>query len=108
MHNKALKTAILQWAKEFPDLQLVYGDIWNANQWVYDNPKSNGIINVNTPCCGLGRVTCGEHPNTPICKNPYEFVFWDFGHLTDHSYRMMSAFLIPRISQGLHYANTLD
>ncbi|CAN1121805.1 GDSL esterase/lipase At5g03980 [Linum perenne] len=109
MHNKALKTAILQWAKEFPDLHLVYGDIWNANQWVFDNAKSNGIINVNTPCCGFARVTCGEFPNTPMCKNPYEYVFWDWtGHLTDHSYRMMSAFLIPQISQKLHCANILD
>ncbi|CAN1798984.1 GDSL esterase/lipase At1g28570 [Linum perenne] len=109
MHNKALKTAILKWAKEFPDLHLVYGDIWSANQWVFDNAKSNGIVNVNTPCCGFARVTCGEFPNTPMCKKPYEYVFWDWtGHLTDHSYRMMSAFLIPQISQGLHCANTLD
>ncbi|CAN1143244.1 Acetylajmalan esterase [Linum perenne] len=84
---------------QYSDIRVVYGDVWAANQWVFDYANSVGIKNVNTACCGFGLGECGDVA-VPYCKNPYEYMFWDGGHLTHHSYELMAAFMISHINEG--------
>ncbi|CAN1305259.1 GDSL esterase/lipase At1g28660 [Linum perenne] len=42
LHNKAVKKAISRWSQQYPDLRLVYGDVWAAEQWVFDFANAAG------------------------------------------------------------------
>ncbi|CAL1370427.1 unnamed protein product [Linum trigynum] len=94
-HNKAVQQAVLEMKKEYPDARIIYGDIWSAHQWLFDHAKAEGFTNVNKACC----PDCG--PNAAHCPDPNQYIYWDGGHMTDHSYKLIADVMIPQISKDL-------
>uniref|UniRef100_A0A2N9H015 SGNH hydrolase-type esterase domain-containing protein n=1 Tax=Fagus sylvatica TaxID=28930 RepID=A0A2N9H015_FAGSY len=101
-HNYQLKQAIKDLRKENPNAIIVYGDYYNAFQWVHHHAPLLGFDAASTQksCCGNGgdyefslEKMCGA-PGVPVCPNPDERISWDGVHLTQKAYRYMANWLI--------------
>ncbi|CAL1360589.1 unnamed protein product [Linum trigynum] len=100
LHNRLLKRELERLRIKFPDVEIVYGDMWMATHWLFDHFGSAGIHHPNERCCGNSSIGCGM-PGAPYCGNPSDYIDWDGTHFTDHAYRLMSDFLIPQLASGL-------
>ncbi|CAN1150896.1 Acetylajmalan esterase [Linum perenne] len=101
LHNQLLQQEIGLLGRMFPNVNIVYGDMWAANQWIFDNYPSLGFIYPQKQCCGDGDLICGMD-GSPYCKNPSEHVFWDVpGHFTHAAYKYLYDRMIPQLSSGL-------
>ncbi|PSS29084.1 Acetylajmalan esterase [Actinidia chinensis var. chinensis] len=104
-HNNRLQEAIEELKKEFPDTVIVYGDYYNAYQWLFRNAPYLGFdeIVIRKACCGIGgdynfnfRRICGT-PEVPVCSDPNQYISFDGIHSTQHAYMLMSGWLIQDI-----------
>ncbi|KAM3752584.1 hypothetical protein ACB098_03G029900 [Castanea mollissima] len=109
-HNDLLKQAIEDLRKENPNAVIVYGDYYNAFQWVYQNAANLGFdaCSVQKSCCGAGGAydftfgkTCGI-PGVPVCSNPDERISWDGIHTTHKANQYMANWIINDILPELH------
>ncbi|XP_055803557.1 GDSL esterase/lipase At5g45960-like [Solanum dulcamara] len=79
--------------------QLVYADIYNPLYDMVQNPNKHGFNNVYYGCCGSGlfelAILC--NPNSIVCSNASEFVFWDAVHPTQATYNNLFKFLRPTV-----------
>ncbi|KAF6172326.1 hypothetical protein GIB67_024948 [Kingdonia uniflora] len=57
-------------------------------------PYFTGFTNTTSACCGNGTlgglVQCGTEGSYEACKNPNEFLFWDYFHPSERSYKLLS------------------
>ncbi|EFH49386.1 GDSL-motif lipase/hydrolase family protein, partial [Arabidopsis lyrata subsp. lyrata] len=97
-HNNQLQGAIASLRKEFPGVAIVYGDYYNAFQYVLRSERFDKSVALKS-CCGIGgaynydgKRPCGA-AGVPVCQNPNKFISWDGVHLTQKAYRFMSNFL---------------
>lgn len=55
--------------------------------------ESAGFANTTAACCGYGMlggmVQCGVGEFT-VCKDPGEFLFWDFFHPSERTYQLVT------------------
>ncbi|KAK4595711.1 hypothetical protein RGQ29_013983 [Quercus rubra] len=109
-HNDQLKLAIEDLRIENPNVVIVYGDYYNAFQWVYRNAQHLGfdVDSVLKSCCGAGGAydfflgkMCGI-PGVPVCANPDERVSWDGIHLTHKANQYLANWIINDIFPKLH------
>ncbi|XP_049397411.1 GDSL esterase/lipase At1g28590-like [Solanum stenotomum] len=94
--------AIANLQREFPNVNIVYGDFYGAILSLIRNPSSFGF-NQNTllsACCGTGgrhnfnfRTVCGA-AGINACANPAQYVHWDGIHLTDEAHRRITEVLV--------------
>ncbi|XP_033137438.1 LOW QUALITY PROTEIN: GDSL esterase/lipase At5g03980 [Brassica rapa] len=109
-HNNQLQEAISSLQKEFPGVVIVYGDYYNAFQYVLSGSVGFDKSVALKSCCGIGggynydgKRQCGA-VGVPVCQNPDKFISWDGVHLTQKAYRFMSKFLnykiLPQIKCG--------
>ncbi|CAN7069774.1 unnamed protein product [Brassica rapa subsp. trilocularis] len=109
-HNNQLQEAISSLQKEFPGVVIVYGDYYNAFQYVLRGSVGFDKSVALKSCCGIGggynydgKRQCGA-VGVPVCQNPDKFISWDGVHLTQKAYRFMSKFLnykiLPQIKCG--------
>ncbi|XP_013608548.1 PREDICTED: LOW QUALITY PROTEIN: GDSL esterase/lipase At5g03980 [Brassica oleracea var. oleracea] len=109
-HNNQLQEAISSLQKEFPGVVIVYGDYYNAFQYVLRGSVGFDKSVALKSCCGVGggynydgMRQCGA-VGVPVCQNPDKFISWDGVHLTQKAYRFMSKFLnykiLPQLKCG--------
>ncbi|KAL5726647.1 GDSL lipolytic enzyme [Ranunculus cassubicifolius] len=71
----------------------VYGGMYDVVQLFRANPHRYGFADISNACCGNGTlgglVQCGTE-GFELCENPNEFLFWDFFHPSEHSYKLIS------------------
>ncbi|KAM3378156.1 acetylajmalan esterase-like [Capsicum galapagoense] len=102
-YNHHLQKAIQELEKAYyPNITLIYGDYYNAYQWLLQNATSLGFDknSLQKACCGIGgeynydksRI-CGA-PGVPICGNPATYISWDGVHLTQAAYKWLTIWLI--------------
>ncbi|XP_009776385.1 GDSL esterase/lipase At5g45960-like isoform X3 [Nicotiana sylvestris] len=79
--------------------QLVYGDIYNSLNDMIQNPNHYGFDDVSSGCCGSGlfeaAIFC--NPNSIVCNNASEYIFWDAVHPTQATYYNLFRSLRPII-----------
>ncbi|XP_052172275.1 acetylajmalan esterase-like [Diospyros lotus] len=101
-HNNHLKKAIKELKQEFPNAVIVYGDYYNAFEWLFVEAPYIGFddTSLQKACCGIGGKynfnlfkNCGVH-EVSVCLNPNEFISWDGVHLTQHAYLIMTRRLV--------------
>ncbi|XP_059651042.1 GDSL esterase/lipase At5g03980-like [Cornus florida] len=103
-HNDHLQKAIEDLKQEYPNAIIVYGDHYNAFQWLLHNAPKLGFDNtLQKGCCGIGgdynfslTRMCGA-PEVPVCPEPNRLVSWDGVHLTEEGYKVMAGKLIDDI-----------
>ncbi|XP_060219144.1 acetylajmalan esterase-like [Lycium barbarum] len=101
-YNDHLQKAIQDLKKDSPKIILIYGDYYNAYQWLLKDATNLGFgkNSLQKACCGIGgdynydksRI-CGA-PGVPICGKPGTFISWDGVHLTQAAYKWLTKWLI--------------
>ncbi|KAM7481944.1 hypothetical protein LguiB_006527 [Lonicera macranthoides] len=103
--NELLQLAIKELKQENPNVTIVYGDYYNAFQWLYRNAQSFGfdVESLQKCCCGTGgdynydyAKVCGA-PEVPVCEDPSRLLSWDGIHFTQAAYKMMASWIINDI-----------
>ncbi|KAK4492945.1 hypothetical protein RD792_000272 [Penstemon davidsonii] len=105
-HNEQLQQALVNLKQEKPNAIIIYGDYYNAYQFLHEYASSR-LIDTQKACCGIGgkynfNMTrmCGA-PNVPVCSNPNGFMSWDGVHLTQEGYKIMAGWLVHNIFREL-------
>ncbi|KAI3456788.1 hypothetical protein Pfo_013451 [Paulownia fortunei] len=106
-HNEQLQEAIHNLKQEKPNAIVVYGDYYNAYQFLLQFARYHGF-DTERACCGTGgkynfNMTrmCGA-PDVPVCVDPDRYMSWDGVHLTQEGYKIMAAWLLHNIFANLH------
>ncbi|KAF3454538.1 hypothetical protein FNV43_RR04986 [Rhamnella rubrinervis] len=103
-HNDHLRKAIEELREEHSDVTIIYGDYYNAFQWVLSHTSKLGFDaeSLQKSCCGIGgdynfdlAKPCGTS-GVPACSNPDKRISWDGVHLTQKANQYMSYWLIQK------------
>ncbi|PIA33495.1 hypothetical protein AQUCO_04100138v1 [Aquilegia coerulea] len=92
-YNIGLESLVKDMPINYPGTIGVYGAIYNTVQIIRAKPNRYGFTNTSSACCGDGTLggsaQCGLQ-NYTMCGNPNEFLFWDYFHPSEHSYKLIS------------------
>ncbi|KAL5761120.1 hypothetical protein ACOSQ2_019958 [Xanthoceras sorbifolium] len=92
-YNKGLENLVMDIPVKYPGAVAVYGASYDLVQKFRANPTRYGFSDVSSACCGDGilggLVQCGRE-GYKMCKNPNEFLFWDFFHPSEHTCKLVS------------------
>ncbi|CAA0833342.1 GDSL esterase/lipase [Striga hermonthica] len=101
--NNYLLNAMVTLENEFPDVQILYGDMYTGLRTLIVNSTVIGPDGVNRAlksCCGIGgkynfdrKRFCGDK-GVPVCSNPKDYVFWDGMHYTQEGQMRVEKSLI--------------
>ncbi|WOG93792.1 hypothetical protein DCAR_0313079 [Daucus carota subsp. sativus] len=113
-HNQYLQQAIITLQEENPGTTIVYGDYYNAFNWLLYNAPYLGIDAKSAlePCCGNGGIDSESSPtsggcgslNAQVCLYPDRYISWDGIHLTRKAYSVLSKWLLADITPKLKCA----
>ncbi|KAJ4973667.1 hypothetical protein NE237_006841 [Protea cynaroides] len=82
--NSRVQQQILDLNKRLPAAQLSFADSYPAVLDLIMNPTSYGFKISNTSCCNVDTSVGGLClPNSKMCSNRKDYVFWDAFHPTD-------------------------
>ncbi|XP_051128511.1 GDSL esterase/lipase At5g03980-like [Andrographis paniculata] len=105
-HNEELRKGIAELRQEYIYDQIVYGDYYNAFEYVLEVAGQRGL-DTQRACCGQGGMynfemgrMCGA-VGVPVCPNPEKYVSWDGVHLTQEAYKIMAQWLLSDIFANL-------
>ncbi|XP_075499500.1 GDSL esterase/lipase At5g03980-like [Primulina tabacum] len=106
-HNQQLQQAIHKLQREIPNAMIIYGDYYNAYQFLLNFARFYGFDSERA-CCGIGGKynfdltrMCGAD-GVEVCSDPHRYISWDGVHLTQEGYKIMSAWLINEIFHKFH------
>ncbi|KAK9115422.1 hypothetical protein Syun_022219 [Stephania yunnanensis] len=92
-YNAGLENLAKSVPSKYPGTVATYGDVYKVVQLFRAMPKHYGFSNTTGACCGDGTlggfVQCGTGEYT-MCNNPNEYLFWDYFHPSEHSYKLIS------------------
>ncbi|PSR91102.1 GDSL esterase/lipase [Actinidia chinensis var. chinensis] len=95
-YNQGLDGLVKSMASKYPGAVGVYGSVYSIVQLFRAVPNRYGFLNVSSACCGYGTlgglVQCGKEGYT-MCPNPNQFLFWDYFHPSEHTYKLISKIL---------------
>ncbi|CAN6192567.1 unnamed protein product [Urochloa humidicola] len=84
--NDALRTLMASLHHRLRGLSYSVGDLYGVMKAVIVDPRAAGLSNVDSACCGSGRLGAqgGEcQPNSTLCVDRRRYLFWDSpGHPT--------------------------
>ncbi|KAM0898447.1 hypothetical protein ACQ4PT_021925 [Festuca glaucescens] len=80
-------------ARNLPGLAYSLADYYNLTQATFANPRAYGFGNIDTACCGGGRLGAETDclPNSMLCADRGHFVFWDRVHACQHAGELTAA-----------------
>ncbi|XP_052196772.1 GDSL esterase/lipase At5g37690 [Diospyros lotus] len=82
--NSKVQNLVASLNKHLPDAQIAFADTYRAVFDLIDNPTSYGFKVSNTSCCNVDTKVGGLClPNSKVCSNRTEYVFWDAFHPSD-------------------------
>ncbi|KAM0884438.1 hypothetical protein ACQ4PT_030979 [Festuca glaucescens] len=78
----ALRSLLPTLAARLPGLAYSLADNYNLMQVTFANPRASGYASIDTACCGGGRLGAETdcRPNSMLCADRGQFVFWDRVH----------------------------
>ncbi|MED6148371.1 hypothetical protein PIB30_052619 [Stylosanthes scabra] len=82
-HNKAFAKALNNLHHHLPGFRYALFDYYNALLDRINHPSKYGLKEGKVACCGNGpyrRMGCGNGKKFEVCKNPSEYVWFDFAH----------------------------
>ncbi|XP_059658359.1 GDSL esterase/lipase 6 [Cornus florida] len=92
-YNFGLESLVKNVTIKYPGAVGVYGAVYDTVQQFRALPTRYGFSNVSSACCGEGTlggmVQCGKE-GYKMCSNPNEFLFWDYFHPSEHTYKLIS------------------
>ncbi|KAJ4709801.1 GDSL esterase/lipase [Melia azedarach] len=92
-YNKGLESLVQEIPTKYPGAVAAYGGVYDLVQKFRATPTRYGFSDVSAACCGDGTLggflQCGRE-GYKICDNPNEFLFWDYFHPSEHTYKLIS------------------
>ncbi|XP_039012788.1 GDSL esterase/lipase 6-like [Hibiscus syriacus] len=92
-YNKALENLVNDIPTRHTGANAVYGAVYDTVQHFRAIPTRYGFSDVSSACCGDGplggQLQCGKE-GYKICQNPEGYLFWDYFHPTQHTYKLIS------------------
>ncbi|KAF3558297.1 hypothetical protein F2Q69_00016010 [Brassica cretica] len=77
--------------KRLPGAKFAFADTYPAVLDLIDNPTRYGFKVANTSCCNVDTSVGGLClPNSKMCKNRKDFVFWDAFHPSDSANQILA------------------
>ncbi|XP_059626932.1 GDSL esterase/lipase At2g30310 [Cornus florida] len=94
-YNQKLVNLLPQLQVSLPGTRLIYSDVYEPLNNLITNPQKYGFVETSIGCCGTGTVEAGGFcsPNTPVCANHSQYVFWDTIHPSETTYRYVAEYL---------------
>lgn len=94
--NTKLQKALIGYEveKSFKGAKFVYVDMYGSIMDLINHPKAYGFTEAKRSCC------CMVTSIIP-CRNPDEYVFYDFAHPTMKTYEVISKPLVYQMRKGL-------
>ncbi|KAJ6370875.1 hypothetical protein OIU77_001396 [Salix suchowensis] len=82
--NSRVKKLIATLNRRFPRAKLTFADTYGDVLDLIDNPTAYGFKISNTSCCNVDTTIGGLClPNSKLCSNRKDYVFWDAFHPSD-------------------------
>lgn len=81
--NSKVKNLLISLKRRLPTAQLTFVDTYQDVLDLINNPGAYGFKVSNTSCCNVASLGGLCLPNSKLCKNRTEFVFWDAFHPSD-------------------------
>ncbi|XAR72286.1 hypothetical protein NMG60_11018873 [Bertholletia excelsa] len=95
-YNSGLESIVKNISSQYPRACGAYGAVYDIVQTFRSIPSRYGFTNVSSACCGYGTLgglsQCGREGYT-VCPNPNQFMFWDYFHPSEHTYKLISKIL---------------
>ncbi|KAK7842620.1 gdsl esterase/lipase [Quercus suber] len=82
--NSSVQKLFASLSQRLPNAQLIFADTYPAILDLIDNPSKYGFKVSNTSCCNVDSSIGGLClPNSKLCNNRGDYVFWDAFHPSD-------------------------
>ncbi|XP_010528752.1 PREDICTED: GDSL esterase/lipase 6 [Tarenaya hassleriana] len=95
-YNKGLEDMVKNLTTRYKGVTAVFGAVYGITQRLRTFPARYGLVDVTNACCGDGAlggmIQCGRE-GYKECKNPNEYLFWDYFHPTEHTYGLIAGAL---------------
>ncbi|CAA0831225.1 GDSL esterase/lipase [Striga hermonthica] len=96
--NSKVHNLIATLNAHLPSSQLIFADTYTAVLDLIENPSSYGFKVSNTACCNTDTRLGGLClPNSKLCSNRSEYVFWDAFHPSDAANAVLAEHLFNTI-----------
>uniref|UniRef100_A0ACD5WRH5 Uncharacterized protein n=1 Tax=Avena sativa TaxID=4498 RepID=A0ACD5WRH5_AVESA len=91
--NDALESLMASLAARLPGLVYSLADSYGLTQATFADPQTSGYVNIDSACCGSGRLGADSDclPNSTLCANHDQFVFWDRVHPSQRAGELTAA-----------------
>ncbi|XP_057972656.1 GDSL esterase/lipase At5g37690 [Malania oleifera] len=84
LFNSRVQNLFLSLNRRLPSSQFIFGDTYTTVLDLISNPQAYGFRVSNTSCCNVDTTVGGLClPNSKLCRNRREYVFWDAFHPSD-------------------------
>ncbi|KAM4123987.1 hypothetical protein ACB094_01G198500 [Castanea mollissima] len=82
--NSSVQKLLASLSQRLPNAKLIFADTYPAVLDLIDNPSKYGFMVSNTSCCNVDTSIGGLClPNSKLCSNRRDYVFWDAFHPSD-------------------------
>ncbi|XP_047958681.1 GDSL esterase/lipase 6 isoform X2 [Salvia hispanica] len=92
-YNMGLQNLVNVLPRTHPGTIAVFGRVYETIQTYRAHPTRYGFVDVENACCGSGKlggqVQCGK-VGYKLCKNPNEYLFWDYFHPSERTCELIS------------------
>ncbi|KAL2521783.1 GDSL esterase/lipase [Forsythia ovata] len=96
--NSNVQKLIATLNKHLPSAEISFADTYQAVFDLIDNPTAFGFKVSNTSCCNVDTQLGGLCiPNSKVCNNHSEYVFWDAFHPSDAANEVLAEKLFAKI-----------
>ncbi|KAJ8551700.1 hypothetical protein K7X08_021715 [Anisodus acutangulus] len=97
--NSKVKKLVATLNKHLPYAQITFADTYPIVLDLIENPTAYGFKISNTSCCNVDTSVGGLClPNSKLCKNRTEYVFWDAFHPTDAANQVLADRIFSSLS----------
>uniref|UniRef100_A0ACD5XM29 Uncharacterized protein n=1 Tax=Avena sativa TaxID=4498 RepID=A0ACD5XM29_AVESA len=89
----ALESLLASLAARLPGLVYSLADSYGLTQATFADPQASGYTTIDSACCGSGRLGADNDclPNSTLCGNHDQFVFWDRVHPSQRAGELSAA-----------------
>ncbi|GMI73933.1 hypothetical protein like AT5G37690 [Hibiscus trionum] len=100
--NSKVQKLIITLNKRLPNAHMMFADTYPAVLDLIDNPKAYGFKVGNTSCCNVDTSIGGLClPNSKLCKERKDYVFWDAFHPSDAANEVLAQKLFDSLSSSV-------
>ncbi|GKV47067.1 hypothetical protein SLEP1_g54004 [Rubroshorea leprosula] len=95
--NSAAQNLVTSLNNRFPNAKFTFADTYSDILELVDNPTAYGFKVSNTSCCNVAAIGGLCLPNSKLCSNRDEYVFWDAFHPSDKANQVLAEKLFHRL-----------